>query len=329
MRWIRGLVWFLLLGVGTWIGLRLGWSPVLSVVFSALMASMVVLFESLFYRLSPRDLAAIGVGIFLGVGIANLVAALTLMAFHDLRRVSDLWFVFWNVVGVYFFGSFFYHHRDRFRFARSLFRIPRGCTPKIIDTSAIIDGRLIGVVRTGFLEGDLIIPRFVVQELQRIADAKEPLRRAKGRRGMDLLKELQEMKGIRVMVIPDEVPGIREVDHKLIAVAKRRRGKLVTVDYNLNKAAQIQGVPVLNLNALAQELRPQYLPGDRMTIFVQRQGKEPGQGVGYLEDGTMVVVEEGEHLIGQTIHAEVVTLLQTDAGRIIFVRPLTKKEKET
>lgn len=327
MRWIRGIVWILLALLGVWMGLRLGWSPVFSAIVAALMASLVVLFEHVFFRLSPRDLAALGIGILLGSGVANLVAGLTLVAFHPLREISDLWFLFWNLVGIYFFGSFFFHHREHFRFARALFRMPRGCTPKIIDTSAIIDGRLIGVVRTGFLEGDLIIPRFVVEELQRIADAKDPLRRAKGRRGMDLLKELQEMKGVKVHIIPDEVPGIREVDHKLIAVAKRRKGKLVTVDYNLNKAAQIQGVPVLNLNALAQELRPQYLPGDRMTLLVQRPGKEAGQGVGYLEDGTMVVVEEGEHLIGETIEAEVVTVLQTDAGRIIFVRPL-KKEKE-
>lgn len=328
MRWVRAGIWFLLVGVGSWIGLRLGWSPVLSVILSALIASLVILFESLFYRLSPRDLTALGVGMLLGVGLANVVAALTLLAFRTLREVTDLWFVFWNVVGIYFWGSFFYQHRHRFRFARNLFQIPQGCPPKIVDTSAIIDGRLLGVVRSGFLEGDLMIPRFVIQELQRIADAKEPLRRTKGRRGMEILKTLQEMQGVRVVVIPDEVPGIREVDHKLVAVAKRRRGKLITVDYNLNQAAEIQGVPVLNINALAQELRPQFLPGDHMTILVQREGKETGQGVGYLEDGTMVVVEGGEHFIGQTIETEVVTLLQTDTGRIIFVRPLPNKEKE-
>ncbi len=327
MRWVRGVVWLALSAMGFWMGVQLGWSPVLSAVLAALMASLVILFEHAFLRLPPRDLAALGMGVLLGSGVANLVAALTLLAFHPLRHVSDLWFLFWNVVGLYFFGSFFYHHRERFRFARALFRMPRGCAPKVIDTSAIIDGRLLGVVKTGFLEGDLIIPRFVVDELQRIADAKDPLRRAKGRRGLDLLKELQGLKGVRVVMIPDEVPGIRQVDHKLIAVAKRRRGKLVTVDYNLNKAAQVQGVTVLNLNALAQELRPQYIPGDRMKILVQRPGKEAGQGVGYLKDGTMVVVEEGENLIGETIEAEVVTVLQTDAGRIIFVRPL-KKEKE-
>ena len=192
--------------------------------------------------------------------------------------------------------------------------------PKVLDTSAIIDGRLLEISRTGFLEGDLIVPSFVLDELRHIADSADPLRRARGRRGLDMLRKMQEElgDGLRVEDTPQEEDA--EVDVRLLRLASEMGGAVMTNDYNLSKVAGVAGVPVLNVNELAGALRPAVLPGEEMPVRIVREGKEPGQGVAYLDDGTMVVVENGRRWVGETLDAEVTTVLQTSAGRMIFAR---------
>ncbi len=193
--------------------------------------------------------------------------------------------------------------------------------PKILDTSVIIDGRVLEISRTGFLEGDLIVPSFVLDELRHIADSADSLRRARGRRGLDMLRKMQEELGggLRVEDVRQE-DETAEVDVRLLRLAMALGGAVMTNDYNLNKVAGVAGVPVLNVNELAGALRPAVLPGEEMTVHIVREGKEPGQGVAYLDDGTMVVVENGRRRVGETLDVEVTTVLQTSAGRMIFGR---------
>lgn len=192
--------------------------------------------------------------------------------------------------------------------------------PKILDTSVIIDGRVADVVRTGFLEGPLVVPRSVLAELQRIADSSDTLRRNRGRRGLDILNRMQQE--LQAVQIVDDAADVSvDVDGRLVSLAKHMRGWIVTNDFNLNKVAELQGIRVLNINELSQSLRPILLPGEELTVQVIKDGKEAGQGIGYLDDGTMVVVEGGKRLIGETSEIVVTSVLQTVAGRMIFGRP--------
>ncbi len=194
-----------------------------------------------------------------------------------------------------------------------------GGSPKIVDTSVIIDGRVADICDSGFLDGTLIIPRFVLGELQNIADSSDVLRRAKGRRGLDILKDMQDKTDkVQIVVVEDDFPEIREVDSKLLKLAQVYQAKVITNDYNLNKVAQIQGVSVLNINDLANALKPAVLPDEQMAVKIIKEGKEPLQGVGYLDDGTMVVVDGGKEYVGQSVSVVVTSVLQTAAGRMIF-----------
>lgn len=190
---------------------------------------------------------------------------------------------------------------------------------KILDTSAIIDGRIADVCETGFVDGRLVVPRFVLAELGRVADTPDGVRRSRGRRGFEVLQRLQRLPKVSVEIDERAVAGT-EVDQQLIELARARGGKLVTTDYNLNRLAELHGVPVLNVNELANALKPVVVPGEAMTVQVLREGKEPGQGVGYLDDGTMVVIEQGRRSIGQPLEVVVTSVLQTPAGRMIFAR---------
>ena len=196
---------------------------------------------------------------------------------------------------------------------------------KILDTSVIIDGRVADICETDFLEGPLIIPQFVLQELQHIADSADNLKRARGRRGLDILNRMQKGDTVEVKVVDEDYPDIKEVDAKLIALAREMNAKIVTNDFNLNKVAQLQGVPVLNINQLANALKPMVLPGEVLHLQIMREGKEQGQGVAYLDDGTMVVVENASRHLGQEVEASVTSILQTTAGRMIFT---TLKEEQ-
>ncbi|MBR2735959.1 MAG: PIN domain-containing protein, partial [Firmicutes bacterium] len=198
----------------------------------------------------------------------------------------------------------------------------RSPAPKILDTSVIIDGRIADIMKTGFIEGQIVIPEFVLVELRHIADSSQSLKRNRGRRGLDVLNKIQEQYGIEIYNTENEkrLKDIPEVDVKLLELADSMNGKVVTNDYNLNKVAAIKGVEVLNINELANTLKPVVLPGEEMTVTPVRQGKEAGQALAYLDDGTMIVVEEGAGSIGQEIQATVTSVLQTSAGRMIFVR---------
>ncbi len=199
---------------------------------------------------------------------------------------------------------------------------------KLIDTSVIIDGRIADVCEAGFLEGPFIIPQFILQELQHIADSADSLRRARGRRGLDVLHRIQKMSNITVRIVDEDFPKIKEVDSKLVALARLLGAKIITNDFNLNKVAGLQGVTVLNLNELSNALKPVVLPGESMNIFVVKEGKEFNQGVGYLDDGTMVVVDNARKLINQQIDVVVTSVLQTTAGRMIFAKLKEDAERE-
>jgi len=211
-------------------------------------------------------------------------------------------------------------------FVRLLKEQPRAESYKLLDTSVIIDGRIADITETGFLEGTLVIPQFILRELQHIADSSDPLKRNRGRRGLDILQKIQKKVDIRVEISDMDFPEIREVDNKLVAMAKALNAKIVTNDFNLNKVAELRGVGVLNINELTNALRPVVLPGEDMRVYVLKEGKEYNQGIAYLDDGTMVVVDNGRRHIGQTIDVCVTSVLQTTAGRMIFSR--LKEEAE-
>lgn len=198
-------------------------------------------------------------------------------------------------------------------------------SPKILDTSVIIDGRIADICKTGFLEGTLIIPEFVLQELQHIADSSDGLKRNRGRRGLDILNKLQNEQIIDVRIEKKDFPETAEVDAKLLKLAEHLNGVVLTNDYNLNKVAEFQGVQVLNINELANAVKPVVLPGEEMVVEVVKDGKESGQGLAYLDDGTMIVVDGGKKFIGQTLTVVVTSVLQTAAGRMIFAKPNNQK----
>ena len=191
---------------------------------------------------------------------------------------------------------------------------------KILDTSVIIDGRVADVCETGFVDGIILVPQFVLRELQQVADSADALKRNRGRRGLDILQRIQKISGIEVQIVEKDFTNIQEVDLKLIELAKEMKAKIVTNDFNLNKVAQLQDVFVLNINELANSLKPIVLPGEIMKVFILKEGKEYSQGVAYLDDGTMVVVDHARKMIGKTIDISVTSVLQTTAGKMIFGR---------
>jgi len=196
-----------------------------------------------------------------------------------------------------------------------------GTEAKILDTSVIIDGRIADIVQTGFLDGVLIIPSFVLEELQHIADSSDVLKRNRGRRGLDILNRIQKELKVKVQVLETDFEELSEVDSKLVKLAKQMGGKGVTHDFNLNKVCELQGVGVLNINDLANAVKPVVLPGEEITVQVIKDGKEFGQGIGYLDDGTMIVIEGGREYIGNRVDVLVTSVLQTSAGRMIFAKP--------
>jgi uncharacterized protein YacL len=191
---------------------------------------------------------------------------------------------------------------------------------KILDTSVIIDGRIADIVETGFVDGALVIPQFVLRELQLVADSSDSMKRNRGRRGLDVLQRIQKMPQLTIQIVEDDFPAVKEVDMKLIELAKVYNCKIVTNDFNLNKVAQLHGVEVLNINELANALKPVVLPGELMRVFILKEGKEYNQGVAYLDDGTMVVVDNARKMISKTIDIAVTSVLQTTAGKMIFGR---------
>lgn len=258
--------------------------------------------------------------------IAGLIIAFLLSTLTSAVRPGWLGFIL-DVIMYVLFGYLGWSVMSKRRGnISSLPGVPRGkvktgmAKPKLLDTSVIIDGRIADICATGIIEGTLIVPAFVLQELQHIADSSDALKRNRGRRGLDILKDMQENCAVPISLVSNDYEDITEVDSKLIRLAADMRGVVVTNDYNLNKVAAVRNVPVLNINELANAVKPVALPGEEMLIQIVKEGKEPGQGVGYLEDGTMIVVEGGKKLMGETVDVAVTTVLQTAAGRMIFAR---------
>jgi uncharacterized protein YacL len=199
----------------------------------------------------------------------------------------------------------------------------------LVDTSVIIDGRIADIAKTGFVPGKLLVPRFVLAELQNIADSDDAMRRSRGRRGLEMLNAIRRTDGVALEIIEKDMPDITEVDHKLVGLAKKLNAHILTTDFNLNRVAQIEGVRVLNINELANAIRPVVIPGEEMLVKIVQPGKERNQGVGYLTDGTMIVVENGDKLIGQEVAAEVTRVFQTVAGKMIFAAPKVLAKAES
>jgi uncharacterized protein YacL len=262
-------------------------------------------------------------GLFLGIMVANLVSNVLLSGFWNDHSIAlPLYATLYGVCG-YIGLRVGLKKGEEFHLPgwKSLAKSPvRGENAKILDTSVIIDGRIKDVAETGFVEGPLLIPQFVLGELQHIADSSDSVKRTRGKRGLEVLHHIQKQVGVEVRIIDRDYPAVKEVDSKLIELAKEVSGKIITNDSNLNKVAQLQGIDVLNINELANALKPVVLPGEEMNVKILKEGKEAGQGVAYLDDGTMIVVDNGRKNIGRIVDVVVTSVLQTPAGRMIFAR---------
>ena len=271
------------------------------------------------------------VGIVVSLFIANLLISRLLLALiQDVPITLPIYILFYFIMG--YLGFVLGKEKSK---TLDLSKVPlfdrleEEKDIKLLDTSTIIDGRIADICETGFIQGTFIIPQFVLYEIQHVADHQDPVKRTRGRRGLDVLHRLQKQTFINVKIVDYDFPKLKEVDTKLIALAKRLGGKIITNDYNLNKVAELQGIEVLNMNQLAMSLKPALLPGELMSVKVVREGKEQGQGIGYLDDGTMVVVDDARKYMGKAVDVVVTSVLQTTSGRMIFSKLKEQAEKET
>src|SRR6059036_1031560 len=290
--------------------------------FALALAALVVLFESRLRETAVTRVLGALIGCAIGLAIAHAIGTGLLWADRGDRRVEFLHsFV---LIVLPYLGLVLGGKHGEWLEPLRLVSLFRATGPerryKILDTSVIIDGRIADVCETGFVDGTLVVPQFVLKELQLVADSGDSLKRNRGRRGLDILQRIQKMAGVEVVISDIDFPDIREVDLKLIELARSLQGKIVTNDFNLNKVAQLRGVEVLNVNELANALKPVVLPGEVMKVFILKEGKEYNQGVAYLDDGTMVVVDNARKLISKTIDIVVTSVLQTTAGKMIFGR---------
>jgi uncharacterized protein YacL len=290
--------------------------------FALALAALVVVFESRLRQTSVTHMLGALIGGSIGLVIARTIGSGLFWADAGDRRVVFLHsfvLIVLPYLGLVLGGK----HGEWLEPAR-LISLFRAAGPerryKILDTSVIIDGRIADVCETGFIDGALVIPQFVLKELQLVADSADSMKRNRGRRGLDILQKIQKMSGVEVIISDVDFPDVREVDLKLIEMARTLHGKIVTNDFNLNKVAQLRGVQVLNVNELANSLKPVVLPGEVMKVFILKEGKEYNQGVAYLDDGTMVVVDNARKMISKTIDIVVTSVLQTTAGKMIFGR---------
>jgi uncharacterized protein YacL len=295
----------------------------LTVIFSVILAVIILLAEMRIRRLSLKTLLGAAIGSILGIIGASLISLVigrmsfshpqteTFLQLLILILMTYLGLISGANKGEYIdlasLGGFFSDNVSK-------------KTSKVLDTSVIIDGRVADICKTGFLEGTLVVPHFVLRELQQIADSADSAKRNRGRRGLDVLEKIKSVPGVAVQILEKDYPDVKEVDLKLIELAKEMGAKIVTNDFNLNKVSQLRGVDVLNINELANALKPVVLPGETMKVFILKEGKEYNQGVAYLDDGTMVVVDNARRMIGKTIATQVTSVLQTTAGKMIFGR---------
>ncbi len=315
------------------IGLQAGWPVWLRLLLGAALGAVLVLVEATIHRIgrvSVRGFSAAVFGLLFGLIMAKLVSdAIELIPFDvgtmAIIRVGLTWAFCYLGMAMALRG------RDEFNVIIPYVRLTRhdrGEDACLVDTSTIIDGRLLDLCKTRFLEGRLIVPRFVLKELQTVADSSEAIKRSRGRRGLEVLGQLRQLDTVDVRIHEEELPGVLDTDAKLVKLAKILDARIITNDYNLNKIAEFQNTSVLNVNELAQALRPMVLPGETLDVKPIKEGKEHHQAVAYLDDGTMVVVENGRALIGQSIRGMVTSVLQTAAGRMVFVRPDNAPAKE-
>src|SRR5262249_36917585 len=287
-----------------------------------IIGSLIVLFE---FRVRNTSVSHL-VGALLG-GSIGLVAAKTIGAALYWANLGDGRVVFLHSVillALPYLGLVIGGRKGEWVKPENLMNLFRSAGPrkryKVLDTSVIIDGRIADICETGFIDGTIVIPQFVLKELQLVADSPDSMKRNRGRRGLDILQKIQKMSGVEGSISDLDFPEVREVDLKLIELARALQGKIVTNDFNLNKVAQLRGVDVLNVNELANSLKPVVLPGEMMKVFILKEGKEYNQGVAYLDDGTMVVVDNARRMISKTIDIVVTSVLQTTAGKMIFGR---------
>jgi len=302
------------------------------VIGAVMLALAVIAADLIIPRKTLQGLSGVFFGLLVGLVISyglNLIVGLLFAAFapefkdHSWLTLTKLLV---GIITCYLCVSFILQTKDDVRFVIPYVEFSKqvkGQHPLILDTSVIIDGRIVDIAETGILDQTLVVPRFVLNELQAVADSTDKLKRNRGRRGLDVLQKLQGSQRIEVQVLDPVLPkqeAGETVDLKLIALARMINGRLATNDYNLNKIAQLRGIEVININDLANALKPVVLPGEAMSVKIMKPGESPGQGVGYLDDGTMVVVEQGRGRIGETVSFLVTSVLQTSAGRMIFGR---------
>lgn len=309
--------------IGYFIFYRLGHIPVVGVLLGVGCAVIIILVEAIIVRRSARQAVSGFIGLAVGLTVANLLSYVVTLVVRPTVGARILLFVFANLAFGYLGVVLAVRKGAELLSGNSGFQPSRQGlleSNKILDTSVIIDGRIADVAEAHFLEGSLVIPRFVLQELQHIADSPDDLRRARGRRGLDILKRLQAQKHLKVRIEDVDVAENEQVDSRIVRLAEQRGASIITTDYNLNKVADLHGVVVLNMNDLAGAVKPVFLPGEELEVRLLKRGKESGQGVGYLEDGTMVVVDEGSTKLGRTVVSVVTSVLQTTAGRMIFAK---------
>jgi len=288
-----------------------------------ILASLTLLAEARLKKIPLRNLLGSFIGLILGMIVANLISnAFLSNPFNHQQIVLPLYGVLYGICGyiglkVGFKKGEEFHLSGWKPFSKNL---PRSENTKILDTSVIIDGRIADIAETGFVEGTILIPQFVLSELQHIADSSDSVKRTRGKRGLEVLHHIQKQVDVDVRIVDRDYPAVKEVDAKLIELAKEVRGKIITNDSNLNKVAELQGIEVLNINELANSLKPVLLPGEEINIKILKEGKEMGQGVAYLDDGTMIVVDNGKKQMGKSVDVIVTSVLQTPAGRMIFAR---------
>jgi len=281
-------------------------------------ALMIIIIERLSRNVSLRGLSSAVFGLMLGLLLALLLKNLLEIIPTLDQEVKNIVGLIMTVILCYLGIVFAMRGRDEFNIIIPYVRLKRQDQEEaimILDTSVIIDGRIADIVQTRF-----IIPRFILKELQEIADSADPLKRARGRRGLEILDRLKKIPNIQIRIHQQDFPETKEVDAKLIKLAKILEAKIITNDYNLNKVASIQDIPVLNINELANSLKPVFLPGEHLEVKIVKEGSERNQGVGYLDDGTMIVVDNARHLIGKKLDVSVTSVLQTSAGKMIFAK---------
>ncbi|MFH0974817.1 MAG: PIN domain-containing protein [Spirochaetota bacterium] len=288
---------------------------------------IIVLIEYLSHSLSSRNILSAIFGLMLGLILAHLVIlGISLISLPvDDVQFNTIKAVIYHIITFSVMIFFVIHNEDlaiinKIMPEKTEKMSDGNISYKIVDTSTIIDGRIFDICDTGFIEGILVVPHFVINELQMVADSKDSIKRNRGRRGLDILNKMQKDKVIMVKITDVDYPEINEVDDKLVKLAGDMKAKLITNDFNLNKVAEVHGVPVLNINELSNSLRPIMLPGEKVKVALVKEGKDQSQAIGYLDDGTMVVVENGRKMLNKEVELEVTSVLQTTAGRMIFAK---------